>query len=96
MDKAELRKMICEAESRQKIRGAKTIGGFAVAYFLGFWILDKPPADVKEFLAMVAVSLFLAFIHVCINSTVFDHVLSANKADQELIKDLKKKLDNTP
>ena len=95
MDKNELEQKIHELEKQSKIRKAKTIAGFAVAYFLAFYFLDKPPEDVYAFVRMVFVSLILAFIHFAVNDVVFDHIHSANEAEQETIKMLKEQLDNT-
>lgn len=94
-DVNELKQKIHEVEKQAKIRKAKTIAGFTVAYFLAFYFLDAKPTDAYAFVRMVFVSLFLAFIHYEVNDAVFDHIHSANEAERKTIEFMKEQLDDT-
>ena len=92
----ELRKQIAAEERRigtaKTKRGVKTTACFAVAYFLFFWFLDGNPADIREFVTAVFVSIFLSIIHFGVNDAVFDHLHTKNEADRQYLEQLQKEL----
>lgn len=96
-DKDELRQKIRDAEKEAEVakkkREFKVNCGFAVAYFIGFWVMDGKPTGIRELVQMVFVSIVLALIHFGVNYIVYDHLFVEKERDQALIDILKKKLD---
>lgn len=96
-DKNELRQKIQElekeAKAAKKKRELKTTAGFAVAYFLVFWFMEKKIEDIRTLGQLIFVSIFLAVIHFAVNDVVFDHLHTKRDDDQKIIARLKKELD---
>ena len=101
-DKNELQKKISEAkkeaEAAKKKRELKVKAGFAVAYFIAFWVFDGRPQNERELVTMVLISIILAVLHFGINDMVFGHLYEKNNEDQKWIDTLTRKMyeDNTP
>lgn len=97
MDKNELKDRIREAEkvaaAAKKKRESKTIAGFAVAYFFGFWFLEGKEMDIRELPIILCMCVFMAVIHFAINYVVYEHLLDEERRSKQLLDMLKKKLE---
>lgn len=94
MNKKELIQLINakekQIESARLKRAIKTILAYAAAIFGVFYITDKPTGI--YILGDVIAALFLSGILFLINCTVFYQLYSISEAENQLLKDLKKRL----
>lgn len=94
MDKNELRKHYYELEKRfeanKKKRAIKTILAFAVAFFIIGYIIEKPTG--WQIISILVASVFMAVIHVVINGAIFSQLSDINKAENNILEGIRKKL----
>lgn len=77
-------------EANKTKRAVKTVLAFAVAFFIIWYIIGKPSG--LEILGVLVASVFLAVIHVVINGAIFGQLCDANKAENKILEDIRKKL----
>lgn len=94
MDKNELRKHYHELqkrfESNKTKRAVKTVLAFAVAFFIIGYIIEKPTG--WQIVSILVASVFLAVIHVVINGAIFGQLSDINKAENNILDGIRKKL----
>ena len=94
MDKRELERFIWQEEKRiekaRSQRSLKLIAFLSICYFVVLCWINEPHG--LELLATIVLSPICGVCHLLINSTIFYPVFSKNTAEDNYIKELKKKL----
>lgn len=96
MDKNELWKLYCQRDKEfEKAKGRRTlitIIGFAIFYFTALYSFGKP-TDLKDFGAMLMVSLVFGGLHFWINAPIFVYLCNKGREESEVLKHIKKRMD---
>jgi hypothetical protein len=77
-------------EANKTKRAVKTVLAFAVAFFIIWSIIEKPTG--WEILGVLVASVFLAVIHVVINGAIFGQLADIQKAENNILESIRKKL----
>lgn len=96
MDKNELWKLYHEKDKEfEKAKGKRTlvtILGFAIFYFVVLYWLWKP-TDIKGIGEALIAALFFGGLHFLVNAAIFSHLCNKGRDESEVLKQIKKKIE---
>ena len=94
MDKKHLYQLLCTKEAQvEKAKFRRTIitiAGFACAYFILFWIIERPVG--LDILGNIGAAILLGGIHFFVNSVIFLQLFHMSEQENKLLESLRKQL----